>query len=75
MADARLARRQSSSKAPVGPWWFFWASGTGLPQPRDLLEDIFQSSGELFLAIGYTAGGVPFGPRVEFVRWRARVSG
>ena len=37
----------------------------GLPEPRDPLEDVFESGGELFLAIGYTPGGAPFGPRVE----------
>jgi hypothetical protein len=35
--------------------------------PRDPLEDIFESGGELFLAVGYTRGGAPFGPRVEIV--------
>lgn len=39
----------------------------GLPEPRDPLEDIFESGGELFLAVGYTPGGAPFGPRVEIV--------
>jgi hypothetical protein len=39
----------------------------GLPEPRDPLEDVFESGGELFLAIGYTPGGAPFGPRVEIV--------
>ena len=35
--------------------------------PRDPLEDVFESGGELFLAVGYTPGGAPFGPRVEIV--------
>ena len=31
IADTRFARRESSSQAtPVGPWWFSWASGTGI---------------------------------------------
>ena len=31
IADARFARRESSSQArPVGPWWFSWPSGTGI---------------------------------------------
>ncbi|MGO9902835.1 MAG: hypothetical protein ACLP0J_24800 [Solirubrobacteraceae bacterium] len=32
-----------------------------------MLEDVFESGGELFLAIDYTPGGAPFGPRVEIV--------
>jgi hypothetical protein len=28
---------------------------------------VFESGGELFLAVGYTPGGAPFGPRVEIV--------
>ena len=36
-------------------------------QPRDPFEDVFESGGELFLAIGNTPGGAPFGPRVEIV--------
>ena len=39
----------------------------GLPEPRDPLEDVFESGGELFLAIGYTPGGAPFGPHVKIV--------
>jgi hypothetical protein len=39
----------------------------GLPEPRNPLEDVFESGGELFLAVGYTPGGAPFGPRVEIV--------
>ena len=35
--------------------------------PRDPLEDVFESGGELFLAVGYTPGGAAFGPRVEIV--------
>ena len=35
--------------------------------PRDPLKDVFESGGELFLAVGYTSGGAPFGPRVEIV--------
>jgi hypothetical protein len=31
------------------------------------LEDVFESGGELYLAVGYTPGGFPFGPRVEVV--------
>ena len=38
-----------------------------MPEPRDPLEDIFESGGELFLAIGHTPRGAPFGPRVEIV--------
>lgn len=38
-----------------------------MPESRDPLEDVFDSGGELFLAIGYTPGGAPFGPRVEIV--------
>jgi hypothetical protein len=38
-----------------------------LPEPRDPLDDLFESGGELFLAVGYTPGGAPFGPRVEIV--------
>ena len=38
-----------------------------MPEPRDPLEDVFESGGELFLAIGSTPGGAPFGPRVEIV--------
>jgi hypothetical protein len=37
------------------------------PASHDPLEDVFESGGELFLAVGYTAGGAPFGPRVEIV--------
>jgi hypothetical protein len=36
-------------------------------QPRDPFEDVFESGGELFLAIGYTPSGAPFGPRVEII--------
>jgi len=36
-------------------------------QPRDPFEDVFESGGELFLAVGYTPGGAPFGPRVEIL--------
>jgi hypothetical protein len=36
-----------------------------ISEPRDLLEDVFESGGDLFLAVGYTPGGFPFGPRVE----------
>src|SRR5437763_1987164 len=39
----------------------------GLPEPRDPLGDLFESGGDLFLAVGYTPGGAPFGPRVEIV--------
>ena len=38
-----------------------------MPEPHDPLEDVFESGGELFLAIGSTPGGAPFGPRVEIV--------
>jgi hypothetical protein len=38
-----------------------------LPEARDPLDDLFESGGELFLAVGYTPGGAPFGPRVEIV--------
>ncbi|MGO9972549.1 MAG: hypothetical protein ACLP01_07045 [Solirubrobacteraceae bacterium] len=38
-----------------------------MPEPRDPLEDLFESGGELFLAVGYAPGGAPFGPRVEIV--------
>jgi hypothetical protein len=38
-----------------------------VPAPGDPLEDLFESGGELFLAVGYTPGGAPFGPRVEIV--------
>jgi hypothetical protein len=38
-----------------------------LPEPCDPLQDVFESGGELFLAVGYTPGGAPFGPRVEIV--------
>ena len=38
-----------------------------MPEPRDPLEDLFESGGDLFLAVGYTPGGAPFGPRVEIV--------
>ena len=38
-----------------------------LPAPHDPLEDVFESGGELFLAVGHTPGGAPFGPRVEIV--------
>jgi hypothetical protein len=53
----RTSKRRSSSRR-VGP---------GAPEPRDPLEDVFESGGELFLAVGYTPGGAPFGPRVEIV--------
>ena len=36
-------------------------------QPRGPFENVLESGGELFLAIGYTPGGAPFGPRVELV--------
>ena len=39
----------------------------GIAEPRDPLDDVFESGGELFLAVGYTPGGAPFGPRVEIV--------
>jgi hypothetical protein len=42
-------------------------AGPSAIEPRDPLEDIFESGGELFLAVGYTPGGAPFGPRVEIV--------
>jgi hypothetical protein len=42
-------------------------AASGLPEPRDPLEDVFESGGELFLAVGYTPGGAPFGPRVQIV--------
>jgi hypothetical protein len=35
--------------------------------PHDPLEDVFEAGGQLFLAVGYTPGGAPFGPRVEIV--------
>jgi hypothetical protein len=38
-----------------------------LREPSDPLEDVYESGGELFLAVGYTSGGAPFGPRVEIV--------
>jgi hypothetical protein len=38
-----------------------------LPEPYDPLEDVFESGGQLFLAVGYTPGGAPFGPRVEII--------
>ena len=38
-----------------------------MPEPHDPLEDVFESGGELFLAIGSTPGGAPFGPGVEIV--------
>ena len=38
-----------------------------MPEPRDPLEDLFESGGDLFLEVGYTPGGAPFGPRVEIV--------
>jgi hypothetical protein len=38
-----------------------------IAEPRDLLDDVFESGGDLFLAVGYTPGGAPFGPRVEIV--------
>ena len=37
------------------------------PNRMTLLEDVFESGGELFLAIGSTPGGASFGPRVEIV--------
>jgi hypothetical protein len=40
---------------------------TLIAEPRDLLDDVFESGGDLFLAVGYTPGGAPFGPRVEIV--------
>jgi hypothetical protein len=40
---------------------------TPLGDPRDVLDDVFESGGELFLAVGYTSGGAPYGPRVEIV--------
>jgi hypothetical protein len=54
-------RRGSDRGGSRGP------AARGLPEPRDPLEDVFESGGELFLAIGYTPGGAPFGPRVEIV--------
>jgi len=38
-----------------------------MDQPRDPFEDVFECAGELFVAVGYTPGGAPFGPRVEIV--------
>ena len=38
-----------------------------MPEPGDPLEELFESGGDLFLAVGYTPGGAPFGPRVEIV--------
>jgi hypothetical protein len=38
-----------------------------LREPSDPLEDVYESGGELFLAVGYTSGGAPFGPRVKIV--------
>jgi hypothetical protein len=60
MARARKRRtsKRRSSPRRVGP---------GTPEPRDPLEDVFESGGDLFLAVGYTPGGAPFGPRVEIV--------
>jgi hypothetical protein len=40
---------------------------TAIAQPRDLLDDVFESGGDLFIAVGYAPGGAPFGPRVEIV--------
>lgn len=33
----------------------------------DPLEDVFAYGGELIYAVGFTPGGLPFGPRVEIV--------
>lgn len=37
------------------------------PNPAIRSEDVFESGGELFLAVGYTPGGAPFGPRAEII--------
>jgi hypothetical protein len=54
-------RRGSGRDGPRG------RAAEGLPEPRDPLDGVFESGGELFLAIGSTPGGAPFGPRVEIV--------
>ena len=38
-----------------------------MPEPYDPVDDVVEVGGELFLAVGYTPGGAPFGPRVEIV--------
>jgi hypothetical protein len=62
MAQAQKRRRRGSgceaSRRPRAPL---------AVAPRDLLEDVFESGGVLFLAIGCTPAGAPFGPRVEIV--------
>jgi hypothetical protein len=42
-------------------------TGPSAADPRVLFEEVFESGGELFLAVGYTPGGAPFGPRVKIV--------
>jgi hypothetical protein len=54
-------RRRSKREGPPR------RNGQGVADPGDPLEDVFESGGELFLAVGYTPGGAPFGPRVEIV--------
>jgi hypothetical protein len=33
----------------------------------DPLQDVVEYGGQLIFAVGFTSGGVPFGPRVEIV--------
>lgn len=53
----RRSTRRGSGRLP----------GPGSAEPRDPFAEVFESGGELFLAVGYTPGGAPFGPRVEIV--------
>jgi hypothetical protein len=68
MADARLpAVSRARKRRRAGRGGSRGRAAQGLPEPRDPLEDVFESGGELFVAIGYTSGGALFGPRVEIV--------
>jgi hypothetical protein len=62
LAVSRVRTRPRSTRGG-----FRLRAAPGLSDPRDPLEDVFESGGELFLAVGYTPGGAPFGPRVEIV--------
>ena len=68
IADARFAAvSRASKRRRSGRGGSRGRAAPGLREPSDPLEDVYESSGELFLAVGYTSGGAPFGPRVEIV--------
>jgi hypothetical protein len=60
MGRARKSRRSKRGRR-------HGRTAPGTAEPRDPLDEVFESGGQVFLAVGYTPGGAPFGPRVEIV--------